>query len=205
MTTPVRFWLDPICPWCWVTSQWIRRVAVERDLEITWEPISLLVKNETTPESPFFDRVQWTYGLLRVLESVRATEGDTAVGDLYVEFGRRIHHEGESMWDAAVALEAIGLDAKHADATTDEQWDAELRRRMAEGLALVGADVGTPIISFRAADGREVAAFGPVITKVPSPQDSLALWDSFVTLTQLEEFWELKRTRTRGPEFGDQP
>ena len=205
MTTQVRFWLDPICPWCWVTSQWIRRVAAERDLEITWEPISLLVKNETTPESPFYDRVVWTYGLLRVLESVRATEGDAKVGELYVEFGRRIHHEGESLWDAAVALESIGLDAKHAAAATDEQWDPELRRRMAEGLALVGNDVGTPIIAFTTTDGREVATFGPVITKVPSPEHSLQLWDAFVTLTELEEFWELKRTRTTGPDFGPEP
>ena len=205
MTTQVRFWLDPICPWCWVTSQWIRRIAPERDLEIIWEPISLLVKNETTAESPFYDRVVWTYGLLRVLESVRATEGDAAVGTLYVEYGRRIHHNAESLWDASEALEAVGLDASHAVAATDDRWDAELLRRMDEGLALVGKDVGTPIIAFTAADGREVAAFGPVITKVPSPENSLKLWDAFVTLTELEEFWELKRTRTTGPEFGDQP
>ena len=109
------------------------------------------------------------------------------------------------MWDPALALEAVGLDAKHAAAATDESWDAEITTRMEAGLALVGADVGTPIISFVADDGREVAAFGPVITKVPSPEKSLALWDAFRTLTELDEFWELKRTRTRGPEFGDRP
>lgn len=203
--TNVRFWLDPICPWCWVTSQWIRRVAAERGFEVTWEPISLLVKNETTADSPFYDRVVWTYGLLRVLESVRAAEGNAKVGELYVEFGRRIHHEQTTLWDPAEALAAIGLDPAHAAAASDGQWDPELRRRMAEGLALVGNDVGTPIIAFTNADGREVATFGPVITKVPSPEDSLKLWDSFVTLTDLDEFWELKRTRTQGPEFGDTP
>ncbi|MEO6123224.1 MAG: DsbA family protein [Ilumatobacteraceae bacterium] len=201
----VRFWLDPICPWCWVTSQWIRRVAAARGFEVTWEPISLLVKNETTPESSFYDRVWWTYGLLRVLESVRASEGNATVGELYTEFGRRIHHEQTTMWDPAEALKTIGLDAEHAVAASAEQWDAELRRRMAEGLALVGNDVGTPIIAFTTADGREVATFGPVITKVPSPTDSLKLWDSFVTLTELDEFWELKRTRTQHPDFGEAP
>ena len=40
MTTPVRFWVDPACPWCWTTSQWIRRIAVDKELDITWEPIS---------------------------------------------------------------------------------------------------------------------------------------------------------------------
>ncbi|MCU1397346.1 MAG: hypothetical protein JWN62_455 [Acidimicrobiales bacterium] len=205
MSTPVRFWVDPICPWCWVTSQWVRSIAVERDLDITWEPISLLIKNDPPADSAFYEPLQWTYGLLRIMESVRAAEGEAAVGALYVEYGRRIHHNGERMWDPADALEAIGLDAKHASAATDEQWDATLRKRMADGLALVGADVGTPIIAFTASDGREVATFGPVITKVPAPEKSLALWDAFVTLTELEEFWELKRTRTKGPEFGDHP
>ena len=45
----------------------------------------------------------------------------------------------------------------------------------------------------------------PVITKVPEREKALRLWDTFVTLTELEEFWELKRTRTRRPEFGERP
>ena len=56
MATAVRFWVDPICPWCWTTSQWIRRIADEKDLEITWEPISLLVKNEIQPDSSHYER-----------------------------------------------------------------------------------------------------------------------------------------------------
>ncbi len=205
MTKQVRFWLDPVCPWCWVTSQWIRRIAPERDLEIIWEPISLLLKNEPTPESSSYERLSWTYGLLRVLESVRESDGEAKVGELFVEFGRRIHHDGDRLWDASAALTAIGLGGKHAAAASDEQWDSEIRRRMGEGLALVGDDVGTPIIAFAASDGREVATFGPVISKVPSAENSLVLWDSFVALTEMAEFWEIKRTRTVRPDFGDQP
>ena len=73
MATAVRFWVDPICPWCWTTSQWIRRIADEKDLEITWEPISLLIKNEVQSDSSSYERVAWTHGLLRVMESVRQT------------------------------------------------------------------------------------------------------------------------------------
>lgn len=205
MPTTVRFWVDPICPWCWTTSQWIRRLAAERDLDITWEPISLLVKNETQPDSPWYAPVAWTRGLLRVMESVRAAGLEDRLGELYTEYGRRIHHLGEREWDPALALEAVGLDPAHAAAATDESWDEPLLRRMNDGLALVGTDVGTPIISIVRADGKEVAAFGPVITKAPAHDDALRLWDAFVTLTTLDEFWELKRTRTVGPEFGDAP
>jgi 2-hydroxychromene-2-carboxylate isomerase len=200
----VRFWVDPACPWCWVTSQWIRDIAADRDLVITWEPISLMVKNQTPKDSPFFDVVSWTYGLLRVMEAVRATQGDAPLGPLYRTIGRRIHNEGERLWDPGLALEEVGLDVAYAAAADDSRWDAEVARRHDEGLALVGQDVGTPIISIVTADGVEKATFGPVITKVPAKADALALWDALVTLTTLEEFWELKRTRTTGPEFIDE-
>ena len=205
MSTAVRFWVDPICPWCWTTSQWIRRIASEKELEITWEPISLLVKNETQPDSSFYEVVAWTRGLLRVMESVRDSGQEDRLGDLYTEYGRRIHHNGERLFDAALALDAVGLAASHAAAADDEIWDKPLLERMNEGLALVGADVGTPIIAFKRPDGREVATFGPVITKAPAHDDAIALWDAFVTLTSLDEFWELKRTRTAAPEPGDTP
>ena len=205
MVTPVRFWVDPICPWCWTTSQWIRRIAADKDLEITWEPISLLVKNAPATDSAFYEPLVWTRGLLRVMESVRATGDDARLGDLYTEYGRRIHHDGDRGWDAREALVAVGLDASHATAATDDAWDVPLEVRMAEGLALVGNDVGTPIIAFRSDDGREVASFGPVITSAPEHAAGLALWDAFVTVTAMEEFWEIKRTRTVRPEFGDAP
>ncbi len=205
MPLSVRFWVDPICPWCWTTSQWIRRIADDKELDITWEPISLLVKNDTQPDSPFFEAVRWTRGLLRVMESVRAAGGGDRLGDLYTEYGRRIHHQAERNWDPSLALEAVGLDIAHAGAASDDAWDVPLLQRMNEGLALVGKDVGTPIISFQRPDGREVATFGPVITKAPEHADGLALWDAFVTLTSLDTFWELKRTRTVSPEFGDAP
>lgn len=200
MATPVRFWLDPICPWCWVTSLWIREVAAERDLEIHWEPISLLIKNDPAVDSQYYAPVKWSYGLLRVLESVRSTDGNAAVGALYLEYGRRIHGIGENGWDVAEALAAIGIDASHAAAFEDEAWDAEVVRRHHEGLALVGADVGTPIIAITTDDGTEVGIFGPVITKVPSTEISLKLWDSVTFLAAVPEFFELKRTRTSGPD-----
>ena len=205
MSTPVRFWLDPICPWCWVTSLWIREVAAERDLDIQWESISLLLKNNPAEDSQNYPPVKWSYDLLRVLESVRASDGNAAVGALYLEYGRRIHHDKQREWAFAEALESVGLDTSHAAAAEDESWDAEIRRRHDEGLALVGASVGTPIISVLSADGTEVGIFGPVITKVPSTADSLALWDSVVFLAQLPEFYELKRTRMTGPEVGPRP
>jgi predicted DsbA family dithiol-disulfide isomerase len=200
----IRFWVDPICPWCWVTARWAIEVAPQRGLSIEWMPISLLMKNETPPDSPHHAAVAWTLGLLRVMESVRSSDGNAPLQALYLEYGRRIHHDKDRLWDVSEALRAVGIDEVHAKAVDDEQWDAVVRAGMDEGLALVGKDVGTPIIAIQRADDW-VATFGPVITRVPDAADSLRLWDAFVTLTTMDGFWEIKRTRTESPDFGQRP
>ena len=205
VTTTVRFWLDPLCPYCWVTSLWLRDVAPQRDLEISWQPISLLVKNEVGEDSPWFDVATWGFRMLRVMESVRAGHGDGAVGDLYLEIGRRVFHDKSTEFPAVDALEAVGLPGEHAAAFDDEAWDAEVMRRHHEGLALVGNDVGTPIIGIPGRDGNEVGVFGPVITTKPVGDDATALWDATVTLARTPEFFELKRTRTSRPDPGPRP
>lgn len=204
MPQTVRFWVDPICPWCWVTARWAMTIAPERDLQLQWEPISLFFKNDPAPDSRFYEPVRWSLGLLRVMEAVRAAEGDGPLGELYTEYGRRIHHDQSRLWDPAEALAVVGLDAGLAKAAEDESWDEPVRARMDEGLALVGNDVGTPIIAFEH-EGRTVGCFGPVVTRVPAGADGTRLWDAFVTLTTMDDFWELKRTRTTSPDFGPRP
>jgi hypothetical protein len=189
-----------------VTARWVvDQVQPHRKLNITWQPISLLVKNNPAEDSPYRAPVEFTHNLLRVMESVRQAEGDAAVQPLYWEYGRRIHHDKDRAFDPADALEAAGLNRKHAKAFTVKKWDAEIKKRMNIGLALTGNDVGTPIIAMDDVDGNRVALFGPVITEVPPKKVSLQLWDGFVAVARVPGFWELKRTRTRSPEFGKRP
>ena len=189
-----------------MTARWVVDVvAPERDLEITWQPISLLVKNQPAEDSDRYSRYQYTHNLLRVMEAVRAAHGDEAVFPIYWEFGKRIHHDGDRSFDPAAAVEAAGFDASHAAAFDDADWDGEIERRMAVGLELAGTDVGTPIMAFDDPGGNKVAIFGPVITRVPSREESLQVWDAVVTLTTTPGFWELKRTRTERPDFGAAP
>ena len=196
----VDFWFDPGCPFCWMTSRWVRTIAPQRDLAVTWKPISLMVKNDPPQTSPFYPVVSRTRDLLRVVESVRAAGGADAIGDLYTAFGRFIHHEKNLQFDVAATLESLGLDAAHAAAVDDVGFDAAIQASMDDAFALVGKDVGTPIIAIDGKAGR-VGLFGPVITTFPVGDTALELWDAFVLMAATPGFFELKRTRTSSPDL----
>ena len=205
-----------------MTARWaVDVVQPKRDLEITWEPISLLYKNEPPEDSPYYAGSAFTHKLLRVLESVKAEEGQgqphdlahDAVRRLYWQYGAVIHHDRESgaadmeavmAGDATPFLTAAGLDLAHNEAFSDEKWDSVIRERMDIGLELVGTDVGTPIIAFDTPAGRK-GVFGPVISRMPPVDEAVELWDAMVKMATMDGFWELKRTRTEGPQFPERP
>jgi hypothetical protein len=197
----VSLWFDPACPFCWITSRWLISVAPARDIEIDWQPISLYVKNDPPPDSPYHDSSKRTHGLLRVVESLRAAGHADRIGDVYREFGRHIHHERNHDFDVAAVLTELGLHASHATAVDDEAFDTEIRRRMDVGLALTGPDVGTPLLAITDDAGERVGLFGPVITTFPEPDAALRLWDGFVAMATVPGFYELKRARTTGPDL----
>jgi hypothetical protein len=189
-----------------VTARWVaEEVAPARDLDITWQPISLKLKNQPDEGSPSFAPLDRTFRMLRVMESVRATEGEDAVFRLYWEYGRRIHHDRALEFEIADALGSAGLPTSHASAYDSDEFDPEIRTRHDAGIEMAGDDIGTPIIGFDNREGVKQAFFGPVITRVPSTEDSLALWDALVTMLNVDGFWELKRTRTERPDLGERP
>ncbi len=201
----VNYWLDPICPWCWMTSRWIVNVAPHRDLDVRWRSISLKMKNVDNPDHPFTGIYTKSHRLLRVLEAVRSEKGDAVIGDLYTEYGRHIHLGQDIDFDPAQALDAVGLDSKFALAADDVSWDDTISASMTEALALTGEDVGTPIIGFDDAEGEPVAIFGPVISRELEIDAALRLWDGVHAAGSTPGFWELKRSRTERAAIGFRP
>jgi len=165
-----------------------------------------MVKNDVESDSENYAPALKTHQMLRVMEAIRAELGEDAVQEWYLLSGTTVHHDGNrDVADPADMLEHLGFDRGLADAADDQKWDAEIATRMDQGLALVGDDVGTPIIAFTAEDGVKRGIFGPVITRVPTGDQALKVWDSMHHFTTMDGFWELKRTRTERPEFGDRP
>jgi hypothetical protein len=175
-------------------------------LSITWQPISLYFKNNPDKENKRFAWYERSHNLLRVMESIRAREGNEAVQNYYWELGRRIHHDKSFMdFHLEDALNSIRVSSNHVDAYEDPTFDEEIRIRMREGIELAGDDIGTPIIAFNDSSGEKVGIFGPVITRVLEGEEGIKLWDSVITLITTPGFWELKRSRTEKPNFGERP
>jgi hypothetical protein len=209
--TDICFYFDPVCPFAWMTSKWVRQVTAQRDYTVDWRFISLRMINAAVDYDSHFPpgyEAGHTAGLklLRVAARVRADYGRDKVGPLYEAIGTQVFDtEPDERPDrgSRTFLEPIlahlGLPAVLADTLEDTSVDAELQRETDEALGLTGRDVGTPIIQFQPPDG--VAFFGPVISRLPDDADATRLWDHVVGLAGFPGFAELKRSLRERPQL----
>lgn len=210
----IHFYFDPVCPFAWMTSKWVRQVQAARDYTVDWRFISLRLLNSHIDYDAHFPpeyEAGHTAGLrlLRMAARVRAEHGREAVAGLYEALGAEIFdrapvpddahgHRGTAAFVAPV-LAAVGLPANLADALDDTGLDAQIQAETDEALTLTGKDVGTPILHFEPPAG--VAFFGPVISRLPAPDEAAELWDHVIALARFPGFAELKRSLRELPQL----
>jgi 2-hydroxychromene-2-carboxylate isomerase len=209
----IEFFWDPVCPFAWITSRWVQKVADQTGYSVDWRFISLRLLNKhkdyATEFPPEYEHGH-TAGLrmLRVAAAVRADLGRQPLGALVAAYGH-------SYWDrprgagmrehlsttahATEVLEAAGLPTSYAAALDDTSWDAELDAETELALTRTGRDVGTPIITFQPPDG--LSFFGPVISRIPDDDEVLPLWDAVTTLAHFPGFAEMKRSLREAPQL----
>jgi hypothetical protein len=195
----VDVYVDPMCPYAWITSRWALEVAGIRDVELTFKLMSLYLLNKDRDiDADYRARIERSRGIGRIAAAVQADHGPEAFSAFYTAAGTRIHNQRNKDFDA-VAVEALaeaGLPAELAEVATSTGYDAALAASHEAGMKPVGDDVGTPTIHV---DG--VAFFGPVLTRIPRGEEAGALFDASVALARYPYFYEIKRSRTTDPSF----
>ena len=91
----IHFYFDPVCPFAWMTSKWVRQVTAQRDYTVDWRFISLRMINAAVDYDSHFPpgyEAGHTAGLklLRVAARVRADYGRDRVGSLYEAIGTQV-------------------------------------------------------------------------------------------------------------------
>jgi hypothetical protein len=215
VTNDLHFYFDPVCPFAWMTSKWVRMVAAQREYRVDWRFISLRILNAHIDYDANFPpeyEAGHTAGLrlLRVCARVRAEHGREAVGPLYEAMGTRIFDTSRDVDPLSASgqgspdmleplLRGAGLPTDLADALDDPAFDDMIRTETEEALVLTGRDVGTPILHFQPPGG--TAFFGPVISRLPNPADAGRLWDHVIGLAGFGGFAEIKRSLRERPQL----
>lgn len=200
MTDAIRFSFDPLCPWCYQTSRWVRRLQQLGEVEVTWGVFSLEIAN--AEEGVDVRDTAWAGRALRTVVAVREAAGDHGVDRFYEALGAAVHQRGDAVEDPAVvtaALAEAGLDPDLTEQAVADPvtWDAVAT----EHHDLVAATRSFSVPTITLDGGRGPAIFGPVISEPPSDDDAVELFRHVSWLARYKNFSELKRDRTITPDL----
>ncbi len=209
----IEFFWDPVCPFAWITSRWVNQVAAQREYRVDWRFISLRLVNKDKDYATEFPP-EYEFGhtaglrMLRVAAAIRDELGRDVLGGLVTAYGRSYWDlpRGSGMRDrlstpehVAEVLAAAGLPGRFVESLDDDRWDDLLDAESQLALSRTGRDVGTPIITFDPPDG--MSFFGPVISRLPSDEEAVELWDAVTRLAAFPGFAELKRSMREVPQL----
>lgn len=187
----IEFFLDPICPWAYQTSLWIREVRDQIGLDLHWRFFSLEEINYEPGKKHPWER-PWTYGwsLMRVGALLRR-EDPKLLDHWYLGIGHAFHEQARQVFlreeaeELAVELgfpeDTVALALR--DPTTHDDVRADHRYAVEHYGAF-----GVPTLGFPS--GRSV--FGPVITPAPTGTEALRLWEVVCGWIRFPRLYEMR-------------
>jgi 2-hydroxychromene-2-carboxylate isomerase len=193
----VTFYFDPMCPWAYQTSRWIRNVREAVDVDITWRFFSLEEVNHVEGKRHPWER-PWSFGFgqMRVGALVRRELGNDALDRWYATVGQAFFFDGVKTHTPdhhAEVIAAAGFDPALVErAIADESTLIEVRDEHLAAVERYGAH-GVPTIVF-AATG--YAVFGPVVSPAPDGEEALALWELVRGMQRFPHLYEVRHPKT---------
>ena len=188
-----------------MTSRWLVDATRGTETQIEWRNLSLDVVNadREIPER-YRVAIEAARGAHRIIAALRADDRNGVVGNFYTQWGRRFHHDHVDPTPALAKDVAAVVDAQQwADAADDDRWDSDVEASTKEGQELAGgSDVGSPVLAF---GEPRVGIFGPIVSPPPAGDEAVALLEHVLAVASMSKFYELKRGRRSGPEFGPRP
>lgn len=194
--TSVDFFVDPICPYTYQTSLWLREVRSRVDLSINWRFFSLEeIRRE--PGAPHAWELITATGwpLLRVAALLRR-ESQEACEAWYEAAAHAIHIDALKASDEDVARELL-----HSIGKSESLWDTaindsttseDVRTDHVFAVEHHGA-FGVPLVVI----GNGHAMFGPVVVPAPNGDDAMKLWEIAKSSADFPGLFEIKRPRTQ--------
>ena len=116
------------------------------------------------------------------------------VEDLYKAMAEQWHAKKERTFDLELVLKTAGVESVSAAVADDVAWDELIESSMAGAMAVVGEDVGVPLIVFEGSEPR--GFYGPIMSPAPTGEDAAVAFDHLLGLASIPGFYELKRSRT---------
>lgn len=199
----VDLYLDPVCPFSWVTARWLLDAAHIEGTAVTLRQMNLAVLNEGEDLDAKHQRMMdRSRRLGRLFAAVATQHGPDAFARLYESIGTRIHVRREQITTGAVqqALAENGLPESLSGALDDGALDEAVRQAHQTSQDVVGGSAGSPII---AVEGH--AFFGPVLTRTPTKADGVRLLGAILTVANISEFAVLKRPHQGPPVIDEYP
>ena len=194
----VDLYVDPACPWCWLTALWLFEVERVRPVTVTTRLFSLAEINKGKSETS--DALAPLVRAERVLVGARRAGGGPALRATYLALGEAHHERDEPLGELVTlrsALAAAGLDASIADGSlADDSTRSEV---LADHAAI--AERGAFGVPTLVVDGSE-PFFGPIVDRRIAGEEAGNLWDIVGPVLREPRVFEIKRNRPSGPQVG---